>query len=440
MYQIWLAPLISILIAWSLTTHALENQESRLEESIAVESVVADNKIEQRLSEILAAMGSFRGIKVKVHSGVVLLTGKVDREDQNQWVTTLASRLDGVVAVQSHIGFYPKDIFDLSPAQKEVEDFKIAFVRYLPAMGLAVAVLLISIVVFFLISAGFRKAFSKQIVSPLLLNATARMLSLPILLLGLYLALNIGGLTGLAITVLGGTGVLGLVVGLGLKSSFEDYSASILLSIKKPFRPSDWVRIGSFEGIVQAVTSRSTLLIDFAGNHILMPNNLVYKSIVTNITANPKMRCDFTFGLDYQDSLETAQKVVLSLLASISFVLKDPEPWVLLDELGASAVKMRVYYWLNVREVSSFKMTSFIMLEVKNHLMANGFHFPDPQREIVFTNQLNFSQETPLEKAETDSKFLAMRSPHLNEVRAESAELDRQARESDLPDQGENIL
>lgn len=406
---------------------------------IAVEEVISDKKIQQRLSDILVAVGSYEQVKVKVVSGVAILSGLVDDDQQIEWVRNLATRMDGVVAVQSQIKSRPKEILDLAPAFEEIEGFNVAFMRHLPTIVLAISVLAFSLLLFFLTSFGFRRALSKKISSPLLLNASAKILSVPIFLLGLYLALRISGLAGLAFTVLGGTGLLGLSLGLALKNSFDDYAASILLSIKKPFRPSDWVKIGEYEGIVQKVTSRSTLIIDFAGNHVLMPNSLVYKSIITNKTANPKLRCDFVFGLDYGDSIEAAQVAVLGLLAQSHLVLKDPEPWVLVDELGGSAVNLRVYFWLNAREVSTFKVTSHMLLEIKNLLLAKGFRFPDPQREVVFTNRLVLGREATSQK-EQKAKPVASKAPRLEEVPAEASELNRQARESDLPDQGENVI
>jgi small conductance mechanosensitive channel len=275
--------------------------------------------------------------------------------------------------------------------------------------------------------------------SPLLLNASAKLLSIPVFLVGLYLVLTISGLTGLALTLLGGTGIFGLAMGLGLRAIFENYAASIFLSIKKPFRPSDWVKIGEFEGVVQQINSRSTLIMEFTGNHVLIPNTLVYKSIIINKSANPKMRCDFVVGIDYNDSIESAQAIILDFLAQTPVVLGDPEPWVLVDELASSTVNLRVYFWLNVREISVFKVSSYILLEVKKRLLANGFHFPDPQREIVFTNQLKLNQSVETEvKPQVDE--LAFNTPDLSTLKPEMAELNQQADESDLPDQGTDLL
>lgn len=430
-----------IYIGLTSTTFANETPAPVVMEpkEIAVEEVISDKKIQQRLSDILATVGSYEQVNVKVISGVAILEGLVDKDKQIEWAHNLATRMDGVVAVQNQISSRPKQVLDLALAREEIKGFNVAVIRHLPTIVLSAVILTVSLILFFFTTIGFRRILSKKITSPLLLNTTAKIFAVPVFFFGLYLALKVSGLGGLAFTVLGGTGLLGIALGLGLKNSIEDYTASIFLSIKKPFRPSDWVKIGEQEGIVQKVTSRSTLIIDFAGNHVLMPNSLVYKSVVINKTANPKMRCDFVFGLDYGDSIEEAQFAILDLLSQSHLVLKDPEPWVLVDELGDSAINLRVYFWLNVREVSAFKVTSHMLLEVKNLLINKGFRFPDPHREVVFTNQLHLSRETTSLKGQ-EVKTVVSKSPGLEEVRAEALELNRQASESDLPDQGENVI
>lgn len=406
---------------------------------VEVEEIVADRKIEKRLSDILKAIGPYEEVQVKVISGVAILTGVVKEESEIEWALNLAKRIDGVVAVQSQLKSPAQDLTDLSSARKEWSGLQFSFMRHLPTIVMALSVLVFSFILFLLTSFGFRRAFSKKIPSPLLLNALSKMLSIPVLLLGVYLALKISGLAGLAFTVLGGTGILGVALGLSLKNSLEDYSSSILLSLKKPFLPSDWVKIGENEGIVQKVTSRSTLIIDFDGNHILIPNSIVYGSIITNITANPKMRQHFELGLHFEDSIESAQKIIISILKTNDIVLDDPSPWVRVEKLGDSYINLRVYFWLNVREVSPFKVSSHILLDVKNKLLAEGFRFPDPNREIVFTNSIHLERDKA-PSIEQDLINKPKQAPLKEELLSEASELNQQALESNLPDQGESVI
>jgi small-conductance mechanosensitive channel len=77
----------------------------------------------------------------------------------------------------------------------------------------------------------------------------------------------------------------------------ENYIASILLSLRQPFSPNDHVVIEGYEGLVLRLTSRATLLMSFDGNHIRIPNAMVYKSVIVNYTRNPRRRISFQVGV-----------------------------------------------------------------------------------------------------------------------------------------------
>ena len=70
--------------------------------------------------------------------------------------------------------------------------------------------------------------------------------------------LSVAGLTRLAATVLGGTGVVGLVVGIAFRDMAENFLASVLISIKRPFRIDDLIEVQGKKGFVQSV--------DYTGN------------------------------------------------------------------------------------------------------------------------------------------------------------------------------
>ena len=65
-------------------------------------------------------------------------------------------------------------------------------------------------------------------------------------------------------------------------------------------------------------------------------------------------------------------------------MLKDPEPSVLVDGLGASTVQLRIYFWLNGREHSWLKVRSSVIRLVKVAFQKNGISMPDVGREVIF--------------------------------------------------------
>jgi len=72
------------------------------------------------------------------------------------------------------------------------------------------------------------------------------------------------------------------------------------------------------------------------------------------------------------------------VLADHPAVLKEPEPWVLADSLGASTVNLKVYFWLNGRETRWLKVRSAVIRLVRRANQEQGISMPDEAREVVF--------------------------------------------------------
>ena len=68
---------------------------------------------------------------------------------------------------------------------------------------------------------------------------------------GAYLILRVSGLTQLALTVVGGTGLIGLVIGIAFRDITDNFLASIFLSLQRPFENGDLVEIAGETGYVQ---------------------------------------------------------------------------------------------------------------------------------------------------------------------------------------------
>ena len=96
-------------------------------------------------------------------------------------------------------------------------------------------------------------------------------------ILGLVIALDILNATALLSTILGAAGLIGLAIGFAVRDTVENFIASVMLSIRQPFRPNDVVEINGDEGKVIRLTSRATILLSFDGNHVRIPKSTVFQ-------------------------------------------------------------------------------------------------------------------------------------------------------------------
>lgn len=373
---------------------------------IEVEPTVRDEQIARRLQRILAATPNwFYEPNVSVQEGVAFLRGQTTSDDRKAWAGELARGTQGVVAVVNLIDVLPGDAWDFGPAFAGMGQLWRQSMRQLPWVVFSLGIIVLAFVVARLTRIFLQFALRNRFGSQLLRNITAWIGGVVVFLGGLYIVLYVSGLTGIALTVLGGTGLIGLVLGIGFRDITENFLASIFLSVQTPFRTNDVVEVNGIRGIVQRMTIRSTVLMTFQGNHVQIPNSVIYKSTITNYTSNPNRRDDFTIGIGYDVDIVKAQEAAMDVLKSHPAVLQDPEPMVLAVSLDASSVTMRVYYWVNVREHSWEKVRSAVLRLVKQRFETDGITIPDAAREIVFPRGI------PIQMADGEARSEERRRP-----------------------------
>lgn len=430
-------------------TPASAGELSQAPDEVDIQPSARDDEIRARLLRILNATGWFINPQVEVNEGVVFLSGDAKTTETRTWAGDLARNTQDVVAVVNQMNLTETSIWDFQPALQELRDLWSGFIRSLPLLGFSLLVLGITILLTRVSAHTSRKALRKRLTNPLLLNVAGYTVGVIVFLIGLFLVFQIAGLTNIAATVIGGTGLLGLVLGIAFRDITENFLASIFLSVQNPFRSGDLVEIAQIQGFVEALTTRVTILMTLEGNHVQIPNATVYKSNIYNFTSNPKRRADFTIGIGYDDSISAAQEVALKVLENHPAVLKDPEPLALVDSLGSATVNLQIYFWIDGQEHSWIKVKSAVIRLTKRAFQDAGISMPDESREIIFpqgvpihsieekttsaSSQTGTHVDTPKESASISTKAEAGLSN-------EAANIQEQSRQSWKPGDGENLL
>ncbi|MDP1663015.1 MAG: mechanosensitive ion channel family protein [Phycisphaerales bacterium] len=352
--------------------------------AITVEPVATDEQIRARLVSILEATGWFTRTDVQVREGVVFLDGIAASADDRKWAGDLARSTQGVVAAVNRMGVAQPSIWEFGGALGGLRGLGRDLLSALPMIAFAVIVLLIAAALGWFASRSVREVLRARVAARLLRSLLSRGAGLLVFLTGVYIVLRISGLTQLALTFVGGTGLIGLALGIAFRDIAENYLASIFLSIQRPFESGDLVEITGVTGYVRQLNVRTTVLATLDGNLVQIPNSMVYKNTIRNFTATPNRREEFSVGIGYDDPIDRAQEIALKVLSEHPAVLREPEPWVLADSLGAATVNLRIYFWLNGREHSWLKVRSSVIRLVKRSFQQHGISMPDEAREVVF--------------------------------------------------------
>jgi small-conductance mechanosensitive channel len=435
-----------------LTTPAKEELSSA-PTKVEVSPAARDEEIIKRLQSILHATNWFTDPQVQVEEGVVFLYGQVESKELKNWAGDLARNTQDVVAVVNRMEILEPPVWDFRRASRGLLMLWRDFIHSLPFIVFGLIILALSVGAALLATAGVRVFLRRRIRTKLLKNVIARGAGGLVFVCGVYLILRVFGLTQLALTVVGGTGLIGLIVGIAFREITENFLASIFLSIQQPFETGDLVEVSGETGYVQQLNMRTTILMTLDGNLVQIPNAGVYKSNLRNFTTTSNRREDFVVGIGYDNPIDEAQEIARKVLADHPAVLNDPEPSVLVDNLGGSTVNLRVYFWLNGRIHSWLKVRSSVIRMVKHAFQKHGISLPDEAREVVFPQGVPVTvlDGKPADMHDTMPGKLIPRQSQAEDLDAvstkaeaglysEAVVIEEQARQAQPLKDGENLL
>lgn len=200
-------------------------------------------------------------------------------------------------------------------------------------------------------------------------------------LLKVLLAISVLSMLGIQMTsFIAILGAAGLAVGLALSGTLQNFAGGVIILLFKPFKVGDFITAEGYSGTVEEIQIFVTILKTPQNVTIIIPNSGLATNSLTNFSAKPVRRVDWTFGIAYGDSYDKAKEVLLRLINNDERIHKNPEPFIVLSELGDSSVNLTVRVWVNS---SDYWAVFFDMNEkVYKTFATEGINIPFPQMDV----------------------------------------------------------
>ncbi|NOE20822.1 mechanosensitive ion channel [Ruegeria atlantica] len=420
-------------------------------EPVQTESVIevgddaaSDAEIRGRIERLLREIAGYDKVRVSVSEGVVTLSGTVIDNSAQDQLTQIADRVAGVVAINNATELSKSLEERLTPAAERIADRARNVIANAP-------IFLIAFLAFLTVAVGgwlltSRLPLWDRIAPNRFISDVYRAIArIAFILLGVVLALDILNATALIGAVLGAAGVVGLALGFAVRDTVENFIASILLSLRQPFRPNDFVDIQGDLGTVARLTSRATILISPEGNHIRVPNATVFKGRIVNFTRDPQRRFDFELGVDADADLAAAMATAGAALEGLPFVLDDPAVGAWVEKVGDSNVVLTFTGWVDQTKTSFPKARGEAIRTAKTALEAAGFGLPEPIYRVRLDGRTPDAeaQESEIQKEPTQPPFSIDQTalPAASDPASkEDAQADAASRERALGAAEDNLL
>jgi len=135
------------------------------------------------------------------------------------------------------------------------------------------------------------------------------------------------------------------ILGFALKDFAVALATGIMLNFEDTFKVGDKVKIGEYVGRVHQITWRNTVLLTESLEAIYIPNVKIADAVVINLDLpNANTKQTLTFNIDYDVSVESAERILYAAtLGAVGVKFVSP-PYVFARELTDSGVRYEIQF------------------------------------------------------------------------------------------------
>ena len=191
-----------------------------------------------------------------------------------------------------------------------------------------------------------------------------------------HFGINIGSL-------LVSLGVGSLAVALAAQDTLANMIAGFVILVDRPFRVGDRIELPSGQvGDVQQIGLRSTRILNFDNNLIIVPNSDLVKGRIVNYAyPHNQMRVLIKVNVAYGTDPANVRAILLDLVRKNPDLLQDPPPEVYFTAMGDSFIEFslvaRASDFLN-----RFKAECTLREQIYLRFAREGIEIPFPQRVV----------------------------------------------------------
>lgn len=184
--------------------------------------------------------------------------------------------------------------------------------------------------------------------------------------------------------LLAGLGIGGLALALAAQDTVSNLFGAIAIFIDRPFQVGDMVSLEGYSGTVESIGLRSTRLRTFEGTCVTLPNSLMTKAKIENLSNRTARRNLFTVGLTYETPLAKVKRAVEVLKDVIGQHPDTDNCRVYFSSFGESALNIEVQLWTKRYADYDAYVASLeqLNLAIKERFDAEGIEMAYPSRTV----------------------------------------------------------
>lgn len=200
-----------------------------------------------------------------------------------------------------------------------------------------------------------------------------------IILFGTFVSLEIIGLSGFFMKLLGSLGVAGIIAGVALKDLVSSMFSGVLVGIDKSFKPGDVVQISNITGTVEEIGFLTTKIIADDGKKVYLPNQLIFNAPFINFSASANRKIFIDIEIPNSQDLEKAKEVILDEVRKLDAVDRLNLAQVVLLKQNFGVFTIEAQFWMK-QGLNIMLVRSEALLKIKQRLDQEEIQMVNPNQ------------------------------------------------------------
>jgi small-conductance mechanosensitive channel len=176
--------------------------------------------------------------------------------------------------------------------------------------------------------------------------------------------------------------VLGVGIGFGMQNIANNLVSGFLLTLERPIKRGDFVKVGELMGTVERIGARSTEVRTLDRVSILVPNaSFLEKEVVNWSHGDPVSRIHVPVSIEYGADLRRARAAMLEAARGHRDVLADPRPSVELGSFGENGIEMTLFVWTR-DPARQNRLRSDLNFAIFDAFARHAVTIPFPQQDV----------------------------------------------------------
>ena len=215
----------------------------------------------------------------------------------------------------------------------------------------------------------------------------SRLIHISFMAIAVLISLSAMGLDLTVLSVFGGA--IGVGLGFGLQKIASNYISGFIILFDHSVKIGDTVEVGGFNGKITQIKTRYSVIRNFSGEEMIIPNETFVTQNVKNFTFTDRASvATVETSIGYECDVNRALAILVDIAKRQARILSSPAPWAVVSGFGNDGINLKLSFWVKDPENGTSVLRSTIMKEVLERFNAENISIPYTIRDVTLRGEL----------------------------------------------------